>query len=238
VPALVEADDFGMYVVKLRGAAQGGKALVAELVAGEIARALELAVPELVLIELAASLASAEPDPELAEPLEASAGTNLGLDYLPGSITFDPVAGAAPDALTASRVVLFDAFVLNVDRSASNPNLLEWHNRLWLIDHGAALYVHHGWAQTANLEATLREDARDPFAQISTHVLLPWATHLGEAASHLRDTLRRNRLDDICAAIPSAWLDTLDRAAYADFLSARLEALPLIVAEAERARSV
>lgn len=241
VPVLVEADDLGLYVVKLRGAAQGGKALIAELVAGEIARALGLAVPEIVLIELDAALASAEPDPELAEPLEASAGLNLGLDYLPGSITFDPVAGPAPDPTTASRVVLFDAMVLNVDRSARNPNLLHWHRRLWLIDHGAALYVHHGWSPTSVLA-----DAGDPYTEVRAHVLLPWATLLPEALEHIMGTITPELLARIASELPDTWLDPHDgfadadarRAAYAGFLGARLAALPNILEEAERARAL
>src|SRR5215475_2217216 len=164
VPALVEADDLGLYVVKLRGAGQGVKALLAELVAGELARAAGLAVPEIVLVEL---------DRALAEPLEASAGTNLGLDFLPGSATFDPVADPAPDPALASRVVLFDAFVVNVDRTPRNPNILSWHARMWLIDHGAALYFHHGWSPGEEIDGS-----QDPFREIKDHVLLPWATRL------------------------------------------------------------
>lgn len=243
VPALVEGDDLGMYVMKLRGAAQGGKALVAELLGGELARAMGLDVPELVRLELDGVLAEAEPDPELAVPLEASAGENLGLDYLPGSITFDPLASPSPDASTASRAVMLDAFVMNVDRTARNPNLLTWHRRLWLIDHGAALYVQHGWTPD-----TVLESAVDPFAEIRGHVLLPWATELGAAAAHLAAAITPELVDRLVALVPDAWLDgglrsawddpAAHRGAYATFLRARLEALPLIHAEAERARGV
>jgi hypothetical protein len=241
VPALVEADDLGMYVMKLRGAAQGEKALVAELVGGEVARAVGLLVPELVFVDLDAAIASAEPDPELAMPLEASAGQNLGLDYLPGSIMFDAVAGPAPDAETASRIVLVDALLLNVDRVARNPNLLSWHRRLWLIDHGACLYVHHGWTPE-----TVLAEAEDPFAEVRSHVLLRWATALDAAAAHVARAVTPELVDRICAMVPDAWLDpragfedvAAHRAAYAAFLRARVAALPRIVAEANRARGV
>jgi hypothetical protein len=154
VPALVECEDLGLYVVKLRGAGQGPKALIAELVAGELARAIGLTVPEIVLVELDERMAGSEPDPELAKPLGDSAGLNLGIDYLPGSITFDPLVGPSVDALTASRIVLFDALVLNVDRTPRNPNILAWHGRPWLIDHGAALYFHHGWRPSDRLDTS------------------------------------------------------------------------------------
>ncbi|NOU30613.1 MAG: aminotransferase class I and II [Polyangiaceae bacterium] len=241
VPALVEADDLGLYVVKLKGAAQGPKALVAELVAGEIARALGLAVPELALVEVDAALADNEPDPELADPLEASAGLNLGLDYLPGSITFHPVAGPIPDAQTASRIVLFDAFVANVDRTARNPNLLGWHRKLWLIDHGAALYFHHGWKRGKETEGT-----GDPFAEVASHVLLRWATALPEAASHLAGALSDALLEGVAAQIPEAWLAAdhdfespdAHRAAYVSWLRARRDALPILLQEAEKAHAL
>ena len=143
LPGLVEADDDGLYVLKFRGAGQGPKALVAEVIAGELARALGLRVPELVLVELDPLLGRAEPDPEIQELLLASAGLNLGVDYLPGSLTFNPAAGLPPTAELAARVVWFDALVTNVDRTPQNPNILVWHRALWLIDHGAALYFHH-----------------------------------------------------------------------------------------------
>jgi hypothetical protein len=241
VPALVEADDLGLYVVKLRGAGQGAKALVAELVAGELARAVGLAVPEIVLVDLDRALAASEPDPEIALPLEASAGLNLGLDYLPGSITFDPVVGPVPDAATASRLVLLDAFVMNVDRTPRNSNLLSWHARMWLIDHGASLYFHHGWGPADRLESS-----RDPFVEVRDHVLLPWATALADAAVHLRAALSDEMFARVVDAIPAAWLapeghgpedETSERAAYLAWLRARAAALPIVLAEAERARA-
>jgi hypothetical protein len=241
VPALVEADDLGMYVVKLRGAGQGVKALVAELVAGELGRAAGLAVPEIVLVELDRALADSEPDPELAMPLEASAGTNLGLDYLPGSITFDAAADPAPDAATASRVVLFDALLLNVDRTPRNPNLLTWHGRLWLIDHGAALYVHHGWGAGDRLEG-----ARDPFAEVRHHMLLRWASALEGAARELDAAWTDDVLSRVVDAIPAGWLEedrgfadaAAHRAAYVAWLRARRASIPLVLEEARRARAL
>ena len=158
LPAVVEGDDDGLYVLKFRGAGQGPKALVAELVAGEIARALGLPVPEIVLVELDAELARTEPDPEIQHLIRASAGLNLALDYLPGAVAFDP-AVERPDAELASRIVWFDAYVTNVDRTARNTNLLVWHRELKLIDHGAALYFHHGWERSGtNVDQAVRAD--------------------------------------------------------------------------------
>jgi hypothetical protein len=229
-----------MYVVKLRGAGQGAKALVAELVAGELARAAGLDVPEIVRVELDAELARAEPDPELAGPLEASAGLNVGLDFLPGSFAFDPVASPPPDARVASRVVLFDAFTMNVDRTPRNPNLLEWHKRTWLIDHGAALYFHHGWEAARPLEG-----ADDPFPEIRHHVLLPRAAALAAAAADLDAALSGARFAAVLAEVPAEWLEfdaafpgaEAQRAAYVAWFEARRRALPAILAEAERARA-
>src|SRR6202050_4105820 len=150
LPAIVEAEDDGLYVLKFRGAGQGPLALVAELIAGEIGRALGLKVPELVLVEVDSTLGRNEPDEEIRDLLRASVGLNLAMDYLPGSLMFDPAAGDRADAAFASRLVWFDAFVTNVDRTARNPNLLCWHKKLFPIDHGAALYFHHNWQ---NLEA-------------------------------------------------------------------------------------
>lgn len=241
VPALVEADDLGFYVVKLRGAAQGAKALVAELVAGEIGRAAGLTIPELVLVDLDPRLADSEPDPELSHPLERSAGLNLGLDFLPGSLTFDPAKrGVKPDPTLASLTLLFDAFVANVDRTARNANLLEWHKRLWLIDHGAALYFHHGWGPGDRLEG-----ANDPFAESAKHVLLPWASKLDDAAATLTRVLDDALFTRVLSELPDLWLPREDgfddfeshRAAYVAWLTARTAALPVILEEAKRARA-
>lgn len=241
VPALVEGDDLGLYLVKLRGAGQGPRALTAELIAAELARAAGLRVPEVALVELSRTLARSEPDPELSVPLERSAGTNLGIDYLPGSITFDPLVGPPPDAMTASRIVLFDALVTNVDRTARNPNLLTWHRQLWLIDHGAALYFHHGWTAANPLQ---RSD--DAFSEVGQHVLLRWATALDEAAAHLRAALTDEVIASVVAQVPDDWLgadpgfadEDAHRAAYGAWLRARVVAMPVYLEEARRARAM
>lgn len=240
VPALVEGDDLGLYVVKLRGAGQGEKALIAELLAGELARALGLSVPEIVLVELDRALAATEPDPEIFDPLDRSAGLNLGLDYLPGSITYDPIASPRPDALEASRLVLLDAFVTNVDRTPRNPNLLVWHKRPWLIDHGAALYFHHGFDPAKPLEGS-----DDPFVEVKSHVLGRWATKLDEAADHFRRTIDDRVIDGVVDALPESWLSgnrrTEDaatrREVYRTWLRARRDALPVFLEEAQRAHA-
>ena len=191
LPAIVEADDDGMYVVKFRGAGQGHRALIAELVAGEIARAVGLPIPELVFANLHQDLARTEPDPEIHQLIHDSAGLNLAIDYLPGSVMFEPLIHDV-DATLASRIVWFDAFVTNVDRTARNTNMLMWHRRLWLIDHGAAMYFHHsgGW----------RDDgarAADPFAMIKTHVLLSRATELAAVDEEMARTLTLRFLDNL-----------------------------------------
>ena len=228
LPALVEADDDGLYVLKFRGAGQGPKALVAELVAGELARALGLPVPEIVLAELDPELGRAEPDPEIQDLLRASAGCNLGLDFLPGALPFTPGAGFAPDPALAAAVVWFDALVTNVDRTPRNPNLLVWHGRLWLIDHGAALYHQHAGGD-------LGAAARRPFPIIAQHVLLPYAGPIEEADAALAPRVSPALLDTVAGAVPDGWLDR-DRADLAEHLARRLEAPRGFVAEAEDAR--
>src|SRR5262252_4910800 len=193
LPAIVEADDDGMYVLKFRGAGQGPKALIAELVAGEVARAAGLSVPEIVFIELDPELARTEPDPEIQALIRASVGLNLALDYLPGAVTFDPVADK-PDADLASAVVWFDAYVTNVDRTPRNTNMLVWHRRLWLIDHGAALYFHHRWDNYL-------ERSRDPFPLIKDHVLLPRASALREADSKMAARITPEKIENIVKLI-------------------------------------
>jgi hypothetical protein len=240
MPALVEADDEGLYVVKLRGAGQGDKALVAELVVGELARAAGLPVPELVLVEVDGAFGRAEPDWEIRELMAKSAGLNLGLDYLPGAAGYDPLARALPPADLASRVVLFDAFVLNVDRTPRNPNLLTWHGGTWLIDHGAALYFQHGWQPDAPLAMS-----DSTFSEVKDHVLLPLATQLPAAAAALQAALDDALFDRVLADVPDAWLEgdtawggiSEHRAAYGAWLRARRAALPALVEEAERART-
>jgi len=238
VPALVEADDDGLYVVKLLGAGHGRKALIAELVCGEIGRLLGLPVPDLVLVEMDAALARAEPDPELHDLLERSAGTNVGLDFLPGSLPFAPKVGPAPDADLAAAVVWFDALVMNIDRTPRNPNLLVWHRRLHLIDHGSGLYVHHTWRDPA-------EHARRPFQGIRDHVLLPFASSIADADARLAPQLDRVRIAAILDDVPDDWLaaeptypdPTSVRAAYVDYLVRRLEGPRAFVEEADRARA-
>ena len=237
LPAIIEADDEGMYVLKFRGAGQGAKALIAELVAGEIGRLLNLPVPEIVFVQLPADMARTEPDAEIQSLIKASAGLNLALDYLPGSITFDPLV-TQPDAALSSAVVWFDAFVCNVDRSARNTNMLMWHRRLWLIDHGAALYFQHAWTQHDVHSAT-------PFKLIKDHVLLRYADQLQAADAKLKQMLSAERLAAIVELIPESWLpdDTgfIDKAqqrgAYLRFLTERLESSHIFTEEAIRARS-
>jgi hypothetical protein len=227
LPAVVEGDDNGLYVLKFRGAGQGAKALVAELVAGELARAAGLAAPEIVFAELDADLARTEPDPEIQALIRASAGTNLALDYLPGAVMFDP-AVEAPEAHLASSIVWFDAFVTNIDRTARNTNLLMWHRKLWLIDHGAALFFHHGVRD-------FMPRAKDAFPQVKEHVLLPLAARLREVDPAMAARLPREALRSAVDLVPAAWCE--NPAAYTDYLAARLESPRAFVEEAVRARS-
>ena len=237
LPGLVEADDDGLYVVKFRGAGQGPRALVAEWLAGEIGRAVGLTVPELVVIEVDAGLGDAEPDEELQDLVHRSGGLNLGLDFLPGALTFNPAAAPEVDPDIAADVVWLDAFVTNPDRSPANPNLLVWHGRTWLIDHGAALYVHHTWRAPD-------EHAERPFERIRDHVLLPFAGPIADADARLAGRLGHDLFEDLAAALPEVWLpDDVDaggpdaqRAAYVRYLDRRLAARHRFVEEADRAR--
>ena len=229
LPALVEADDDGLYVLKFFGAGQGPKALVAEVVAGELGRALGLPVPELVLVELDPAIGRAEPDPEIQDLLLASGGTNLGVDFLPGALPFSPAAGPPPDPDLAAAVVWLDALVTNVDRTPQNPNLLWWHRRLWLIDHGAALYWHHAPDGPA-------ADPQAPFAQIADHVLLPYASSVADADARLAPLVTEDLLERIAADVPAVWLDGEDRGMYVDYLARRLASPRRFAEEAERAR--
>src|SRR3954449_5160421 len=199
LPAIVEADDLGLYVVKFRGAGQGPLALVAELIGGEIGRALGLPVPEIVLVEIDEALGRNEPDYEIRELLARSIGLNLALDYLPGSVMFDPAARDTSDPELASRAVWFDAFITNVDRTARNPNLLLWHRTLYFIDHGAAMYFHHNW-NDVDLAAT------SSFAPIRTHILLPWADRIERADQTSRSLLSEQVLSAIVGSVPDTWL--------------------------------
>jgi hypothetical protein len=240
LPGLVEADDDGLYVVKFRGAGQGPRALVAEWLAGELARAIGLPVPDLVAAEIDPNLGDAEPDEEIHDLVRASGGPNLGMDFLPGALAFNPAvpgAVAVVDPAFAADVVWLDALVTNPDRTAQNPNLLVWHGRPWLIDHGAALYIHHTWRDPD-------EHARRPFERIRDHVLLPFADSIVDAddrhAARIDEPLLRALVDDL----PDLWLpdDPLagdaaaQRAAYVRYLLTRLAAPRSFVEEAERAR--
>ena len=228
LPAVVEADDLGTYVLKFRGAGQGRKALVAELVAGELARRLDLLVPEVVLAYLSPELGRSEPDPEIQDLLKRSTGLNLGLDYLPGSLGFDPLV-EPPDSALASHVVWFDALVTNVDRTPRNTNLLVWHNRLWLIDHGASLYFHHNWP--ARDGTALEAASRRSFTPIRDHVLLPFAGSISEADAALAPRLAPEVLRSIVDMVPEEWLaeepgfESAEevRSAYVAYLGTRLQ---------------
>jgi len=196
---VVEADDLGTYVLKFRGAGQGRKALVAELVVGELARVLGLSVPEIVLVELDPELGQTEPDPEIQDLIRASGGLNLALDYLPGSLGFDPIVGSTDPAL-AARILWFDALVQNVDRSPRNTNLLVWHDRLWLIDYGAALYFHHDWPDREG--SALKSAAQRPYAAARDHVLLPLSGPVLQADAALAPLLTREALRSVIGLVP------------------------------------
>jgi len=225
MPAIIEADDCGLYVLKFRGAGQGPLALVAELVAGEIGRALGLRVPELCLVEVETALGRNEPDAEIRDLMKRSIGTNLAMDFLPGATMFDLAAGDKVDADTASLAVWFDAFATNIDRTARNPNLLMWHHNPWFIDHGAALYFQHHWP-------TADPAARFPGSR--THVLLRWAGNLRKADAHAKQRLNEGRFRQILALVPDTWLPASEREAYVTYLTQRLAASAGFVEEAQR----
>jgi hypothetical protein len=228
LPALVEADDDGLYVLKFRAAGHGILALVAELLGGEIGRALGLPVPEIVLASLDTELARTEPDPEIHALIHDSAGLNLALDYLPGSVNFDPlVHRVTPDL--ASRIVWFDAFVSNVDRTPRNTNMLMWHRAPWLIDHGSSLYFHHSsdWETDAGR-------ARAVFPAIKDHVLLHLASRIREADADMTAALTADVIDAILALVPAEW--PIDRAAYRRYFLERLAPPRGFVEEAAGAR--
>lgn len=237
LPGLVEADDDGLYVLKFRGAAQGPRALIAEVVAGELARALGLPVPELVVADVDPALAQAEPDPWVRDLLRGSPGANVGVDFLPGSMTYAPAVDGRPDPAFAADVVWFDSLVTNTDRSPRNPNLLVWHRRPWLIDHGAALFIHHTWKDPDG-------HARRPLPTIGDHVLLRFAGPLGEAHDRLAPLVTRELLEAVVALAPEPWFELHprlggppgQRAAYVDYLLARVAARDALVAPAEEAR--
>ncbi|HEY1025503.1 MAG TPA: HipA family kinase [Sphingobacteriaceae bacterium] len=236
LPAIAEADDDFLYVLKFRGAGQGVKALIAELIGGEIARALGLKVPEIVFADVDAAFGRTEPDEEIQDLLKFSEGLNLALHYLSGAITFDPTVNGI-DPLLASKIVWLDCLLTNVDRTPRNTNMLIWHKELWLIDHGAALYFHHSWN---NWE----EQARRPFVQVKDHVLLPRAGELAVADAGCRSILTSARIRSIVSLIPDEWLenDSAGKAAehrevYARFLETRVAESQIFVNEAQHARA-
>lgn len=236
LPAIAEADDDFLYVLKFRGAGQGVKALIAELIAGEIARVLGLRVPEIVFANLDPAFGRTEPDEEIQDLLKASVGLNLALHYLSGAITFDPVVTTV-DAKLASQVVWLDYLVTNVDRTARNTNMLIWNKQLWLIDHGASLYFHHSWQNA-------EEQAKRPFVQVKDHVLLPYAAELDRVDTEYRQILNAERIRSIVSLIPDQWLtdesssDSVGekRSVYIEFLETRAANSEIFVKEAKYAR--
>ena len=238
LPGLMETDDDGTYVVKFRGAGQGPKALVAELLAGEIGRLIGLPIPDIVLVDVDPAFARLEMDPEIQHLLRASEGINVALDFLPGSITFDPLVPPPPGADLAADVVWFDAFVTNIDRTARNTNMLSWHGGIWLIDHGASLYFQHDWNEVV-------ARAADPFKLARDHVLLPFAEDVAAAGERARSRLEVSQLEAILESVPDLWLEmgydgqepALVRDTYRDYLLARLEQSGTFEEEAARARA-
>ncbi len=242
LPAILDTEDAAgqteQYVTKFVGAGQGAKALVAELLGGEIARALGLHVPKLAFVEMDAAIARSEPHEEIRDLLNASVGLNLGLCYLAGALAYSRLAEPAPDAHLASQIVWLDAYITNVDRTARNVNMLLWHDELWLIDHGASLYFHHSWPGYL-----ARADSR--FPMIRDHVLLPLASELAAVDADFRQRLTPDALREIVALVPDIWLgdeaefESIEahRAGYVAYLSKRLDASAGFVEEAVHARA-
>jgi len=236
LPAIVQADDDFLYVLKFRGAGQGTKALIAELIGGLLAQEMGLKVPELVLMNLDDSFSKTEPDEEIQDLLKFSVGLNLGLHFLSGAITYDPLVSVA-DSMSASKVVLLDSIITNIDRTAKNTNLLNWNKELWLIDHGASLYFHHNWK---NWETHLTRT----FPNIKDHVLLERAEHLTEAAQEIKQLIDRDKITTIVSLIPEDWLTDESisltssemRAAYVEFLCSKINKIDLLAKEASDAR--
>lgn len=236
LPALAEADDEFKYVVKFRGAGQGVKALIAELIGGEIARILGLKVPEIVFINLDEAFGRTEGDEEIQDLLQASRGLNLGLHFLSGAFTFDPLVHQV-DAKLASQIVWLDALLMNIDRTVRNTNMLLWYRELWLIDHGAALFFHHNWATWENY-------IKSPFIQIKNHVLLSKAAQLKEIDVEFKQLLTPDKIHAIVEAIPADWLqwndtdDTPERIknSYIQLLTERIQHSEIFVKAAQDAR--
>ncbi|HYF68876.1 MAG TPA: HipA family kinase [Ohtaekwangia sp.] len=236
LPAIVEADDGFLYVLKFRGAGQGKKALIAELIGGEIARALGFLVPEVVLANLDAAFGRIEGDEEIQDLLKASTGLNLGLHYLSGAITFDPLATKI-DTKLASQIVWLDCLLMNVDRTSRNTNMLYWHKETWLIDHGASLYFHHSWNDWQNPQRT--------FPQVKDHVLLSKAAELENVDAEFRRILTADTIQRVMALIPTTWLeddhpfDSIEqhRQAYTQFVNSRVKHSDFFVKESQYARA-
>ncbi len=228
LPGLVEADDDGLYVTKFRGAGQGLRALVAEIIVGELIRRVGPLVPELVTVEIDPRLGIAEPDPEIQELIAASPGSNLGVDFLPGALPYIPAGQWTPQPELAADIVWLDALTTNVDRTARNPNLLLWHERLWLIDHGAALYLQHGGLIP-------EEHAGRPFPQIGDHVLLPDAGSILEAHARLAPRVGPTLIDEVVSLVPDDWFVGDPAETYVDYLRRRVNSTAF-AEEAERAR--
>lgn len=236
LPALAEADDGFNYVIKFRGAGHGTKALISELIGGEIARLLGLNIPEIVFIYLDEAFGRTEADEEIQDLLKASRGLNLGLHFLSGALTYDPVVTKV-DSYLASKIVWLDAFLTNIDRTIKNTNMLIWHKELWLIDMGASLYFHHSWINWERLSLT-------PFAEIKNHVLLPFASHLEEIDQQCKELISLKKIGEIVNLIPDDWLDWRSseesiqdiKNIYQEFLSNRLNNSQLFIKEANNAR--
>jgi hypothetical protein len=232
LPAIVEADDEFLYVLKFRGAGQGKKALIAELIGGLLAKTIGLNVPEVVFMNLDDSFSKTEPDEEIQDLLKFSVGLNLGLHFLSGAITYDPLVSEA-DSYSASKVVLLDSLINNIDRTAKNTNLLNWNRELWLIDHGASLYFHHNWKNW-------RDYLPRTFPKVKDHVLLAKANHLPEASGDIRAAIDEAKIAEIISTIPEEWLMEEDmeltpgekRSAYQEFLNAKLDKIDVLAKEA------
>lgn len=238
LPLLGEASDGFRYVVKMRGAGHGKKALISELIGGLVAKAFKFNTPELVLLHLDEVFGITEPDEEVQELMRKSEGLNLGMHFLDGAATFDPAVNTVDD-LTASRIVWLDAFLTNVDRTRLNPNMMIWHNELWLIDFGASLYFHHSWKDPGKA-------ALDPFPYIKNHALLPWASRMEEADSLMRQAITPRTLGRIVDLVPEEWLDeegsditpARRREVYREFLTRRLADSAVFTREAIRQREM
>ena len=236
LPAIVKADDDFLYVLKFRGAGQGTKALIAELIGGELARAIGLKIPELVFMNLDDSFSKTEPDEEIQDLLKFSVGLNLGLHFLSSAITFDPLVTTV-DAITASKIVLLDSIISNIDRTVKNTNLLSWNKELWVIDNGASFYFHHNWA-------TWENHLTRTFPLIENHVLLSQATALQEVATEFPSLITKGKIVEIVNSIPEDWLqheaDEMSsdemRAAYISYIQAKMAIIDSLVKEAENAR--